>query len=276
MKMKILVFLFLLSSATVIAGCDHKKQYRPEARIVNALNTRFPKASKVEWEQKKGYYVAEFYDNGTKNEAWFDHQGKWMMTESDIKYTNLPQAIRNQFEKSMYNGWKKEDVNKIERAGMKPVYIVEVEKEGQDSYLYFSENGQLVKTIHDRKKGDPMDYMPVPAAIRTIIAQKYPDANIIETELDKGKYEIDILDNGRSKEVMFNDNTWLSTSWKVSKAEVPTSVMEAYRRSDYGKYAIDDIHFIETPERSFYQFDLEQGDKDAYLSINPQGEIVNK
>lgn len=274
MKTKLLLFACLLITGIVMAGCNQKKQYRPDAKIVNAFNAKYPKADKVEWEQKHGYYVAEFHDNGIECEAWFDNNGKWDMTESNIRYNQLPQAIRTDFEKSMYSNWKKDNVDKIERVDMKPVYIIEVEKEGQDKDLYYSENGMLVKTVNDVKKDNLKNYMPVTADIRTAVKQKYPDATIIETDMDNGKYEVDILDNGKSKEVIFNHNKWEATKWNVTKAEVPSVVMDAYRKSDYGKYRIDEIHFFETPSNSYYHFELEQGDTDAYLSIDPQGNVI--
>lgn len=275
MKTKILLFVFLLITGIVITGCNQKKQYRPDAKIVNAFNTKYPKANQVEWEQKQSYYVAEFQNDGIECEAWFDSNGKWSMTESNIRYNALPQAIKDNFEKSMYSNWKKDDVDKIERVGMNPVYIIEIEKEGQDTDLYYSENGMLVKTVNDVNKEDRFSYLPVPADIKDIIKQKYPDAMIIDMDLDKGKYEIDILDNGKFKEVIFNGNAWEATYWEITKAEVPSVVMEAYRDSNYGKYALDDIHFFETPVTTYYHFELEQGNTKAYLSIDPSGKIIN-
>ena len=274
MRIRFLLMVFLLASGIVMASCNNKQSYRPDAKIVNAFNTKYPKASKIEWKEKKGYYVAKFYDNNTETEAWFDNAGKWVMTESDIRYNALPQAIRNDFERSMSKNWKRDDIDKIERAGMQPVYVIEIEKEGQDTDLYYNENGNLVKTLNDVKKDERFNYMPVAANIWDKVRQKYPDATIIETEMERGKQEIDILQNGKAKEVIFNGNNWESTSWKVSKAEVPTVVMDALRNSDYAKYRIDEIHFFETPDNSYYHFELEQGDTDVDLSIDPTGKII--
>ena len=38
---------------------------------------------------------------------------------------------------------------------------------------------------------------------------------------------LDILDNGRVKEVVFDNDNWVSTSWNVDKADVPSAVMTA-------------------------------------------------
>ena len=144
MKTRLILFILLFISG--LAGCKQQNQYRPDAKIVAAFNNKYPQSDKVEWEQKQGYYVAEFREDGIEHEAWFDGTGKWVMTESNLRYSSLPQAIREQFEKSVYSTWKKDDIDKIERAGMEAVYIIELEKEGLDTDLYYVGNGNLIKT----------------------------------------------------------------------------------------------------------------------------------
>ena len=84
---------------------------------------------------------------------------------------------------------------------------------------------------------------------------------------EKGKLEVDILDGGKAKELIFQGNDWLSTSWEVSKAEVPSVVMETFRHSNFGKYRIDDIHFYETPNNSIWNKEIL---KYICLSILPE------
>lgn len=276
MKTKFLFFAFFLATGVVLAGCNQKKQYRPDAKIVSALNTKYPKAERIEWKQKHNYQVAEFHTNGMESEAWFDNNGKWLMTETDVKYNNLPVAIRNSFDKSMYSGWKKDDIDKIERAGMAPVYIIEVEKEGNDTDLYYTENGMLVKVLDDAKRYHRDGYMPISPIIKDKIALKYPDATIVETDDERGRLHVDVIDNGKSKEIVFHNNDWASTSWKINKAEVPSAVNNALRESEYTNYRVDDIYFYETPDSSYYLFELEQGNKDVHLAIDPTGKVIRK
>lgn len=237
MKTRLILFILLFISGFAIAGCKQQNQYRPDAKIVAAFNNKYPQADKVEWEQKQGYYVAEFREDGIEHEAWFDGTGKWVMTESNLRYSSLPQAIREQFEKSVYSTWKKDDIDKIERAGMEAVYIIELEKEGLDTDLYYVGNGNLIKTVNEVSKEKRSSYMPVASDIQTWIKQKYLDATIIEMDNEKGKLEVDILDGGKAKELIFQGNDWLSTSWEVSKAEVPSVVMETFRHSNFGNTA---------------------------------------
>lgn len=274
MKTKLLLFVLLLFTGMIIVSCNQKNRHRPDAAVVSAFNNKFPQAKQIDWDPKHGYEVAEFNDNGVRNEAWFDSKGKWLMTESDLKYSALPQAIRNHFEKSTYQNWKKDGIEKIERKGMAPVYIIELEKENQDTYLYYTAEGRLIKTLDHANRHNDGKFMPLNPVIQDKIARKYPDATVIETDTERGKLEIDILDNGKSKEMIFNGENWVSTSWKVNKSEVPSAVMDAFRDSEYGKYRIDDIYFYETPDNSYYFFELEQGNKEVKFSVKPDGTII--
>lgn len=274
MKTKLLFFTFLFITGIVFAGCNQKNQYRPDAKVITEFNAKYPQAARVEWEAQKGYQSAEFRNNGTESEAWFENSGKWLMTKTELKYSALPTEVRNQLEKSTYAGWKKEEVHKIERDGMAPVYIIDLEKGEQETNLYYAENGTLVKTINDAQKEKRNNFMPVSPTLKDKISLKYPGATIIETDTGNGLLEVDIIDKGQIKELTFNDDLWVSTSWAVNKTDVPQNVIDALRKSSYSNYRIEDIHYVETPDHSYYLFDLEQGDKDTHLSIDPSGNIL--
>ena len=275
MKTKVIIFMLFGIAGLILTGCNNKKQYRPDANIVSAMNAKYPKATKIEWEKKHNYEVAEYYENGVSSKAWFDKNGKWVMTDSDLKYSGLPGASRNTFEKSMYGNWKKGDVDKIERYGMQPVYVIEVEKEGQDVDLYYTANGMLVKTVKDGDRGHDSDFMPLEPAVRDNIMRKYPDASVIEMTDKRGKRYVDILDNGRVKEVVFDNDNWVSTSWNVDKADVPSAVMTALRGSEYKNYTIDDITFYESADHSYYQIKMNEGSKEKKINVDASGKIVS-
>lgn len=272
MKTKFLLLLSLAAAGMLTTGCHSPKPYRPHAKIIRAFNSKYPKAEKIEWETQAGYYIAECRDLGVKKKIWFDESGKWKMTETELKYRNLPQLIRENFERSIYNSWEKDGMEKIERTGMKPVYLIEVEKEGQHTGLYYGSDGQLAKAVYPAQGSAAPQ--PLDTDIQDSLKQRYPEATVIEIRHDKGKLEIAMLDQHKPKEVIFNGSNWLSTSWEVSKAEVPSAVMNAFRRSDYGKYRINSIHFYETPARSFYRFELEHGSETISLPIEPDGAIT--
>lgn len=275
MKTTVFIFMLLGVAGLTWTGCNNKNSYKPDARIVSAMNAKYPKATRIEWKQKHDYQVAEYYDNGVESEAWFDNNGRWLMTESDIKYSALPAPVRNGFEKSIYASWKKDDVDKIEREGMAPIYVVEVDKGGQDMNLYFTGSGMLVKAVDDDHRDGWDDYMPVMPVIKDKILQKYGNATIINTYKKNGKLYADVADHNRVKEIVFDNNNWIRTSWEVDAADVPSAVMNALKASDYNKYRVNHIYFNESPDRSYYTFNLEEGNNTKNWSVDAGGNVID-
>lgn len=277
MKTRLLLIFLLLTTGFAFACCskDHN-DYRPEATVIKAFETKYPKTGKVEWEQKSNYQVAEFRLNGQEAEAWFESNGTWMMTETDISLKNLPVAVQTAFNASEYKGWKVEDVDQIERVGMAVVYIIEVEQGEQETDLYYAENGALIKAVSDEDGNLQNRPEPLSEAIKNAIATKYPNARILEVDQEKGGIEVDIIDGNIHKEVVFDkQNNWLSTSWEVREANVEATVLNAFKVSEYKSYRIDDIDFYETPAGSYYQFELD-GNPDIYILIDLSGKISKR
>ena len=80
------------------------------------------RAGRVEWDWEDGYYVADFYDDRYETEAWFTPGGEWVMTETDIPYAALPQAVKTAFEGSEYADWRVDDADQVERRDMETLY----------------------------------------------------------------------------------------------------------------------------------------------------------
>ena len=148
MKLKIYTLLLALSVTWSLQSCDNDDDgsIAVPAELQSAFSSKFPNAANVKWETKSGYYVADFYD-GYEASAWFTQDGKWQMTETDIPYNALPQAVKTSFESSEYASWKRDDIDKLERTGVETVFVIEVEKQVllnfMDSGLYEREGKAL-------------------------------------------------------------------------------------------------------------------------------------
>ena len=268
--MKISLVTALIMFTTTVAFCSCKNSsYTPPQNVVNAFKTKYPSANRVEWEVKNTYQVAEFHINFIEAEAWFNNDGQWVMTESNVRYSSLPVVIRNSFESGEYGKWEVEDVDKLERTGMETIYIIEVELGEQEDALHYLENGTLVKTLMDN---DSRGYQPesAPQVVLQFIRQKYPQANIVEIDQDKGLLKIDIIDNQIMKEVVFNhQNQWVVTTWEIWQNNVPANVMNVLKNSSYANYRIDDIDYEERADGSLvYIFEVEQGDREFDIMID--------
>lgn len=147
------------------------------AQAQAALLAKYPAASNVRWQTKGGYVVADFSLAGTRVgaqhggsdlSAWFDNGGEWYMTQTDIPFTMLPEAVRTAFAATEYAAapWSVDDVDMLEREGVETVYVIEVEKydNGRETEidLYYSVDGVLVRKIADAAPDyDYGDYIPV-------------------------------------------------------------------------------------------------------------------
>lgn len=274
--MKTKVFLLALLACSIFAwySCsDDDDNYQPEDVVLKAFESKYPEASRIEWETKAGYKVADFHFNSFELEAWFESNGIWLLTETDIPYNNLPQAVKSSFEAGSYVSWRIDDVDKLERPNVEIVYVIEVESGNKEMDLYYSEDGTLIKEIND--EGNNL-YEPIPVIESIIeeIKQKYPNAKILDIDRENAYIEFDILHENIKKEVIYSNSEWVYTKWEIRQSQVPEIVMNALRNSEYNNYKIDDIDIHEKPDGLFYVFELESGNQDIYLTIKPDGTII--
>lgn len=272
MKTKFLmVALLAMGLVAMTTSCDDDN-YTPEDIYVQAFQQLYPEASRVEWEDKQGYKVADFRYQNKETEAWFDQSAKWMMTETDLLYTDLPAAIRTAFEASQYATWRVDDVDKLERVDTETIYVIEVESGKQEYDLYYAEDGTLIKTVQD---GNNKEHQPltISQAIMDKIRELYPGTTaFLEFDREGNYTEIEFKDGNTYKEALFDSNSaWVCTMWDIRRTDVPTVVMNALNASEYGSYKMDDVEIFHSPAGLFYLFEMEKGDKDYYCMFSENG-----
>ena len=300
--MKTNLFLLTMLAGTLpLASCDKNNPADelpgPQPPAVStqaeaALKAKYPAATNVVWQTKQGYVVADFSlaearaAGAAELSAWFDNGGAWYMTETDIPFAALPEAVQTAFNGSEYAAapWQVDDVDKLEREGVETIYVVEVEKRENGNKtevdLYYAPDGVLVKKIADAAPDyDYGDYIPSKPAtgIEEYIRQNYPNARITEIDHERGMTEVDIVDGRTPRELLFDgSDSWLYTKTEVHRTEVPQPVMTALQNSQYASYWIDDIDHYLTPDKEFWRFDLESAQGDVKVDISPDGELTLK
>lgn len=158
--MRRLMFAIMAMVAIAIVGCDH---YDAPTSIRNAFSTEYPTAVDVEWKSKRGYAVAEFYLPGQGEcEAWYTKAGAWVMTAYDMRYSDLPAAVRNAFESEYGAETPVDDVERLERNNNDTIYFIEatilVNGFLTDIYLDYSADGTLLRTTIDVEDYDYLYY----------------------------------------------------------------------------------------------------------------------
>lgn len=281
MKTRILFLLLALTPTLSFMGCNDDDDSNVDI-ISNELRTAFtekyPSAKNTKWENKGNYKVADFYNNNLETSAWFDSNGEWYMTETDLPFNSLPQAVKNAFQASEYSTWKIDDVDMLERKGTEIVYIIEVESQNKEVDLYYSAEGILIKSVVDSDNDNYENQLPqvTPSEIEAFISEKYPQARIIEIEREKGKIEVDIIHDNKGKEVVFDTNSkWLYTSWDVRISTLPQAVANIINNTQYSGYHINDAEFYETSTGNYYLLELEKGNSEIEIKVDENGNILS-
>ena len=146
--------------ALALYACDN---YDAPTSLRNAFYDKYPTAVDVEWEKKRGYAVADFTLPGQGEcEAWYTKGGEWVMTKYDIKYSELPQAVRQAFESEYGAQTPVDDIERVERNTGDVIYFIEativVNGYLTDIYLDYAPDGTLLRTAVDVEDYDGIYY----------------------------------------------------------------------------------------------------------------------
>lgn len=274
MKTKIFAAIFIFSMLA-FQGCKDDDNIKVPSQYEDILHEKYPAATNIRWEREDGYYVANFIMNANSSEAWFDHNYKWYYTETDIAFGQLPESVQKAFNESAYSSWHIDDIDMVERYNLETIYVIEVENGDAEVDLYYIADGSLIKTSTEQNNS----YFPseVSAGIKAFIAERYPQARIIEIEYEHNAVEVEIVDGAVKRELLFsNAEEWIYTKTEIRKSEVPAEILSVLNASDYASWYIDDIDFYETPDGDYYLFDLESGNREAKIAIYTDGTLVKK
>ena len=157
---------------------------------------------------------------------------------------------------------------------METVYVIEVEKSKQEFDLFYAEDGTLIKAVEDIDNNNNYQPNTVPEVLKNFINEKYPQATIVDIEVEKGITEIDILHENKAKELHFNSaNEWLYTTWDVREREIQDIATKVL--NDNPGFKIDDIDYKESADGSeVYIFELEKGNQEIHVTVNMEGNVV--
>jgi uncharacterized membrane protein YkoI len=140
--------IMLLSVACLVAGlADAQKLKSSEvpAAVTAAFAKNFPKAKEVKWSKEgTSEFEAEFEIAELEQAANFDKTGKLLETETEIKKSELPQAIQAAIAKE-FAGFTLDEPEKVEIPGKALLYEMELKKDKVKYEVQFSADGKVVK-----------------------------------------------------------------------------------------------------------------------------------
>src|SRR5688500_14332172 len=117
----------------------------PEA-VKETFSSQYPGAENVTYEDNLVSVQVHFQVNGEKLIAAYNNKGRWKDTEKNWSFDQLPEAVKDGFQKSKYADWKVSDVKMIYRPGGSDRYRIKVEKNDlQKKNVFFNKAGRLVE-----------------------------------------------------------------------------------------------------------------------------------
>lgn len=116
------------------------------AAVKDAFAAQYADASDVEYKDYLTTVSVYFKQDGQKMIASYDNKGAWRQTEKEWNFDQLPQEVKDGFEKSKYADWKIEDAYILYLPVNIEQYRVKAAKNDiQKKYLYFNKKGRLVR-----------------------------------------------------------------------------------------------------------------------------------
>ena len=116
----------------------------PEA-VKETFSSQYPGAENVTYEDNLVSVQVHFKLNGENMIAAYNNKGRWKDTEKDWSFDQLPEAVKDGFQKSKYADWRVTEVKMIFRPGGSDRYRIKAEKNDiQKKHIFFNKAGRLV------------------------------------------------------------------------------------------------------------------------------------
>ncbi|NDV65138.1 PepSY-like domain-containing protein [Bacteroides sp. 224] len=135
----------VLFGFTCTSCSDDDDDYKPEQKFEEALSAKYPNATRVEWEKKRTFLVADCWVGDKDIDVWFTESAEWRMTETDLLPANLPEAITTAIAASKYASWRIDDVDYLEYPSKDAEYVIEVEQGKTGMALYYTATGEFLR-----------------------------------------------------------------------------------------------------------------------------------
>lgn len=145
---RILGIAALVCAVVLTVSCEKYEDGRPEKSVRSEFSKMFPDAKDVEWDWEYGYWKVSF-ETGTapgrtEHEAWYDRDGSWVRTETDLRISAVPENIKGFLSASEYGAAAFED-NDAEfiRTPSGNYYRFDLVHSGVKIYVDVSEDGKV-------------------------------------------------------------------------------------------------------------------------------------
>lgn len=142
-----MAFRFLLTAFSfILIVSTASAQIREVPKEVEAAFTKqYPKADSATYRDQLLNVRVHFTQDGDTLIATYTNKGLWKETEKGLTFEQLPETVKDGYQKSKYAEWKVAETKLLYRPNNVELYRVKVGKsELQKKNLYFNAKGRLM------------------------------------------------------------------------------------------------------------------------------------
>lgn len=145
MRNTILVFVLIVSGCLTAQAQTLRMDQVPKVAQHN-FRTKYPSAQQESWEQvAKDTYQVGFFNGKKRQTARFDGTGKWLETETDVQFSQVPGAVSRAVSKE-FPGFDVQIISQIESPDQTEMTYEVVLFKGKENYdVTFSAKGAILK-----------------------------------------------------------------------------------------------------------------------------------
>lgn len=153
------IFLFSLACVFLAAPASFAKDTQSDdapALVRTSFINKYPNVAVKDWdwEDDVELYEAEFVMNGREYEAYFDKEGKWIKTKSEVKKEMVPAKISTALTTGEFRDGKAGDYYEMETPEGKH-YSAKVKSGGLEYKVKLDSDGKVIeKKTKDEMKQD--------------------------------------------------------------------------------------------------------------------------
>ena len=147
---RIFTILAIAAAVIVAASCEKYEDGKPSKDVRSEFAKMYPDAWDVEWERYgDGGWVVSFETgkrpDGTDRKAYYDKNGNWIQTITDVLLADVPQSIKNYLQESEYGQaqFEDNDAEYFETQSNDDFYRFDLVMGGRDIEVDVNSNGEV-------------------------------------------------------------------------------------------------------------------------------------
>jgi hypothetical protein len=143
--MKISLRLLILS-LMLVAGCVHKNRVSPSPEVLASFESRFGKDVSSKWELSDDQlYIANFTFSAHHTKSFFDKNGSWIKTETELASSELSSVIVKTV-LGAYKGYNISKSLKIDEKEKETIYRLSLSRGGKITDVELNSGGVIMES----------------------------------------------------------------------------------------------------------------------------------